>query len=307
MPVFTVVIPFYNAGWSLPATLASLSAQSFTDWEAICVDDGSTDASNALIERISRADPRIRCVANPGKGPSAARNFAALTRARGRYIAFLDADDIWSTEKLAVTAAALRTATVDASFSRVAFFEREQADARAISRVPSGPLTVSDLLGENPVCTMSNLTVQRDLFAATGGFNEALVHNEDLEWLIRFVGAGHRLRGIDRVLTYYRANTRGLSADLAKMRSGRAAALATARSLGATPSRRHEAVHLRYLARRALRLQSGRFLPLRLTLAGLRQSPSGFFSEFRRGGLTALASVIDPLVPEPLARRIYAR
>ncbi|MFD0979512.1 glycosyltransferase family 2 protein [Tropicimonas aquimaris] len=307
MPLFTVVIPCYNAAGTLPETLASLSAQSLTHWEAICVDDGSTDGTAALIDRIAETDPRIRRIANPGKGPSAARNHAALELARGDWIAFLDADDIWSTEKLARTHAACLASDHDACFSRIAFFDTEPAAARVFSTVPATPLGIDDLLGENPVCTMSNLTVRRDVFAATGGFDEDMVHNEDLEWLIRLVGQGYRLGGLQDLLVWYRASPTGLSADLDRMRQGRAAALATARRFGAVPAPRHEAVHLRYLARRALRLQSGRVLPLRLALSGIRTSPTGFFSDPRRGALTALAAALSPLLPRQLSRTLFAR
>ncbi|WP_068116383.1 glycosyltransferase family 2 protein [Tropicimonas marinistellae] len=307
MPTFSIVIPCYNAARTLPETLDSLVAQSFEDWEAICIDDGSTDKTLALLEQYAASDVRIRPARNPGKGPSAARNHAAIELANGHLIAFLDADDIWTPEKLELTVRAFEDLSLHASFARIAFFGTAPEAPSTVSSVPEHPLTLDDLLGENPVCTMSNVTVRRSVFVATGGFDENIVHNEDLEWLIRLVGQGYEISALNKVLVSYRASPNGLSADIERMRAGRAAAIATARSFGAAPQPRHEAIHLRYLARRALRMQSGRLLPLRLSLQGIRTSPAGFFSDWRRGTLVALASLLVPVLPYPCSGALFTR
>jgi glycosyltransferase involved in cell wall biosynthesis len=101
MPLVSIVTPVYNAAKWLPETLASVRAQTLTDWEQILVDDGSTDGSLAIIEAVAAEDPRFRGLRTSGrKGPAVARNMA-LDAARGRFIAFLDADDLWHPEKLA--------------------------------------------------------------------------------------------------------------------------------------------------------------------------------------------------------------
>lgn len=101
MPLVSIITPVYNAARFLAETLASVRAQTLTDWEHILVDDGSTDDSVAIVEAAARDDSRFRLLrmAKNG-GPSAARNLA-LDAARGRFIAFLDADDLWLPEKLA--------------------------------------------------------------------------------------------------------------------------------------------------------------------------------------------------------------
>ncbi len=101
MPLVSIITPVYNAARWLPETLASVRAQTLTDWEQILVDDGSTDASIAIAEAAAREDARFRPLRTPRNlGPSAARNLA-IDAARGRFIAFLDADDLWLPEKLA--------------------------------------------------------------------------------------------------------------------------------------------------------------------------------------------------------------
>lgn len=305
MPRFSIVIPCFNAARTLPETLASLAGQSVTDWEAICVNDGSTDATAEIVARAAAADPRIHLVRNPRKGPSAARNHGALVAAQGEIVAFCDADDLFATGRLARLDEAFAERKLDAAFGKVAFFVADPGEAGAISTVPAGLVDVPMLLGENPVCTMSNLTIRRKAFAETGGFDERLVHNEDLEWLIRLVGFGARLRGIDTVLTHYRTNPSGLSSDLAAMQAGRDVALATARRFGFRADARAEAVHLRYLARRALRLDQPGFAALRLAAAGLAASPAGFLSDPRRGGLTLAGALTAPLLPRRLRRALF--
>jgi peptidoglycan/LPS O-acetylase OafA/YrhL/glycosyltransferase involved in cell wall biosynthesis len=101
MPLVSIITPVYNAARWLPETLATVRAQTLTDWEHLLVDDGSTDGSAALVEAAAREDARFRLLRTERNGgPSAARN-VALDAARGRFIAFLDADDLWLPEKLA--------------------------------------------------------------------------------------------------------------------------------------------------------------------------------------------------------------
>nr|WP_108260343.1 glycosyltransferase family 2 protein [Mangrovicoccus ximenensis] len=251
MPRFSVIIPCYNAAGTLPATLDSLRAQSFGDWECLLVDDGSADATPGIIAAACAADPRFRAVANPGKGPSRARN-AGVAAASAEILAFCDADDQWMEAKLARLDRLFGDETVDAAFARVAFFS--DAGAQSLSDPGQDDLDIAALLGENPVCTMSNIAVRSAAFLDSGGFDEEMVHAEDLEWLIRLVGTGHRVVPLAETLVRYRTNPQGLSADVARMRRGRFRALSTAEVFGYRPRASDEAVHFRYLARRALRV-----------------------------------------------------
>jgi glycosyltransferase involved in cell wall biosynthesis len=101
MPLVSIITPVYNAAPWLLEMLASVRAQTLTDWEQILVDDGSSDSSVAIAEAAAQQDPRFRLIRTPrNMGPSSARNLA-IEAARGRFIAFLDADDLWLPEKLA--------------------------------------------------------------------------------------------------------------------------------------------------------------------------------------------------------------
>ena len=89
---FSIIIPVYNVAPYLRECLDSVLAQTFADWEAICVDDGSTDGSGAILDEYAAKDSRFRVIHQRNAGVSAARN-EALKKAQGEYIAFVDADD----------------------------------------------------------------------------------------------------------------------------------------------------------------------------------------------------------------------
>lgn len=302
MPRFTIIIPCRNAEATLRDTITSLQAQRFEDWEALLVDDGSTDRTLRIIEETVASDPRFRVMRNGGKGPSSARNLA-LSQARGEILAFCDADDLFEPSKLPLMDRVFEDRSISAAFGRVVFFDG--CHSRSYSRVPCGDLSLDMLMGENPVCTTSNICVRAEVFRATGGFDAGIVHNEDLEWLIRLVGEGYRCVPVDALMVAYRTSASGLSSDLASMRAGWTAAMQTAARYGARPTREAEAIQLRYLARRALRVDAPRIEALRLTCAGVARSPFGFFSNPRRGGLTALSAFAAPVMPRRMRRALF--
>ena len=98
-PVFSIVIPVHNAAPYVRACLDSLVAQTFPNWEALCIDDGSTDGSGAILDEYALRDERFRVVHQPNGGAGGARN-AALDRVRGDWVAFVDADDYVSDDFL---------------------------------------------------------------------------------------------------------------------------------------------------------------------------------------------------------------
>ena len=100
-PYFSIIIPVYNVAPYLRECLDSVLAQTFTDWEAICVDDGSTDGSGAILDEYVAKDSRFRVVHQRNAGVSAARN-VALEVAKGEWVTFLDADDKIDDERLNV-------------------------------------------------------------------------------------------------------------------------------------------------------------------------------------------------------------
>ena len=98
MKLVSVIMPTYNCGRFICESIDSVLAQTYTEWELLIVDDGSTDETEQIV--VGYTDPRIRYLRNPQTVGAALTRNTALREARGSYIAFLDADDVWMPTKL---------------------------------------------------------------------------------------------------------------------------------------------------------------------------------------------------------------
>ena len=114
-PFFSIIIPVYNVAPYLRECLDSVLAQTLTDWEAICVDDGSTDGSGAILDEYAAKDKRFRVIHQKNAGVSAARN-KALDEALGDWICFLDGDDVWNERLLCIFASGINEYPRDICF-----------------------------------------------------------------------------------------------------------------------------------------------------------------------------------------------
>lgn len=306
-PRMSVIMPVYNASATLSATVRSILSQSERDFELLLIDDGSTDDSLLLMLRLAALDERIRVIAHANCGVAATRN-KGVELSHGQLIAFCDADDLWHPEKLARHHALHKgDRTCDASYARIAFIEPEAThsrDARTTSTIIPTPLTVADLLGENPVCTMSNLVVTRSAFARIGGFRAGMSFAEDQEWLARAAYLGIAIHGIDEVLVGYRLSHDGLSVNLDRMYAGW-------RDLAANygdpaTGEAAEAIYCRYLARRALRSGATAGTARQYALRGLKLNARAFLTDARRGWPTLISALVASVLPRAARIRVFA-
>lgn len=106
MPLFSVIIPLYNKAENIENTLNSVITQSFTDFEIIVIDDGSTDTSLKIVESIK--NPRLLLFSKINEGVSLARNYG-VAKANGKFVAFLDADDLWKPNHLEILNSLIKT------------------------------------------------------------------------------------------------------------------------------------------------------------------------------------------------------
>ena len=214
-PLVSVITPAWNAAATLEATIASVAAQSFPDWEMLVADDGSADTTPAIAAAWAARDPRIRPLPGPGReGPAGARN-RAIRAARGRFIAFLDADDRWRPEKLARQIAFMEREGSPFSFTA---YRREDAQGRELGTVhPPAAVDYAGLLKGNII---GCLTAVYD----TARFGKVemppLPLRQDYALWLALLKPGGTARGLDEVLADYRVGGGSLSGSKFKAARG---------------------------------------------------------------------------------------
>ena len=183
-PRVTVVIPVYNAAGFVRRAVDSVLAQTFTDLELLVVDDGSRDATRDVLATYG---PRLRLLTQANAGPAAARNHG-LRQARGEVVAFLDADDGWLPDKLALQVALL-DARPEVGFCSTATRVVDQAGAPAGDwPCCAGEAPMPDLLFMRSAAvsgSTSGVLARRALLLDAGGFDERLRGFEDPDLWIR--------------------------------------------------------------------------------------------------------------------------
>ncbi|MBK4732785.1 glycosyltransferase [Oxynema sp. CENA135] len=214
MALISVIIPAYNAENTIQETLKSVFKQTFTDFEVIVIDDGSQDATVELISNIN--DPRFRFFSYSNSGQGASRN-RGLSHANGEYIAFLDADDLWTYDKLEAQLAALQ-AHPEAG---VAYSWSDCIDENSEFLRRGGHLTVNgnvytNLLLVNFLENGSNPLIRRSAIDEVGDFDESLPPAEDWDLYLR-LAARYSFVAVDRPQVLYRVSDRSMSANVKKL------------------------------------------------------------------------------------------
>lgn len=214
----SIVMPAYNCAWCIDRALDSVQAQTFTDFELIVVDDGSTDATPDLLARRGNA---LRVIRQANAGMSAARN-TGIAAARGEYVAFLDSDDWWRPAKLAQQVA-LMDNDVGLGFSSHAT-ELQSPDGEILGEW-GGPADTDGLVarilgGHSAVAGgASSVMVRRALLERTGGFDSSLRGAEDTDLWVRLAAASRYACLPDRQVVVTR-NPGSVSRNREAMRQG---------------------------------------------------------------------------------------
>jgi teichuronic acid biosynthesis glycosyltransferase TuaG len=212
-PLVSIVTPAYNAARFLEESLRSAQQQTFPNWEMLVVDDGSTDDTPEIVRRWAEADPRFRLLAGAGnRGPAAARN-VALESARGRYVAFLDSDDLWLPRKLEVQLEFMRAR--DAVFSFTAYSYIDENGVRT-GRVVTPPERI-DYRGLLKNTIIGCLTVMLDRTRLGPLRMPDLRQHEDIVLWLQILKGGITALGIPEELARYRLVRGSLSRN--KVRS----------------------------------------------------------------------------------------
>jgi glycosyltransferase involved in cell wall biosynthesis len=186
-PSVTVIIPTYNRCLFLRDAIASVIAQTYTNWELIIVDDGSTDNTVDYIRSIP--DPRIRIVAMPHSGNIAMLRNTGVKHSSGKWITFLDSDDMWVPQKLEIQLAALQKDTKQWCYGGFELMNETGAPIPIKSGTyhPFSGWIVRKIIAYEASVTTCSVMLRRSLFDEIGGFNSdaGLFCHEDYEFILR--------------------------------------------------------------------------------------------------------------------------
>ena len=217
MPLISVIIPVYNGEKTIRETIESVLSQTFTDFELIVINDGSQDATLQIVERIQ--DARLKVFSYPNSGQATSRN-RGIARACGEYISFIDADDLWTPDKLEAQLRALQDnpqAAVAYSWTKcideLGQFSRRGSHISATGDV-YGKLLLIDFIenGSNPL-------IRRQALIKVGSFDESLPAAEDWDMWLR-LAACYEFVAVPSSQILYRQSANSWSANVLKQGAG---------------------------------------------------------------------------------------
>lgn len=215
MDKVSVIIPVYNCEKFLKHTVQSVLNQTFRNWEAIIVNDASTDGSLAAAREFAERDPRIRVISQlQNSGVGACRN-RGMELAAGRYLAFLDSDDLWSREKLARQLAFMQQNDAAASHTGYAFMS-EKGEVLVKGKVSVDREIGLEQYMKTTQIGMSTVMIDRQKIPDLKFPEEREVCEDAKAWVSLF-HRGYRFHGLDEVLLLYRVRQNQLSGNKINM------------------------------------------------------------------------------------------
>ena len=196
--MISVVVPLYNKEGCIANTLESVLNQSFCDFEVIVVDDGSTDGSSRIVSSIS--DSRVKLITQKNGGPSSARN-RGINEAKYEYVAFLDADDLWSPVFLEEMAGLIHRFPDALCWGFNYSVIKDRKTLALEQEGDSGYIDSEWRFSYFPFCS-SSCCCRKSSLIELGGFDERMMYGEDLDMWFRLLLVG---RGVmdTRIMAYY--------------------------------------------------------------------------------------------------------
>ena len=279
-PLVSVVIPAYNAAIYLDEAIRSVVCQRFRDLEVVVIDDGSTDETKNVVARYA-SDPRVQYEYQDNRGLSSARN-AGILKSRGKYIALLDADDVWLSGKLERQVAVLESEPgVDVVYCQFQCIDAAgtpfpQDCSWVLKRTQ--PTLYEELMYRNVVAgSGSSVLLRASCFRDVGLFDENLPASEDQD-MWRRLALRHKFYFLqDEVLVCIRVHAASMQANLERVTLGRMRHLAKMRE-DTPPAFRHHLPHVAhnaYLELARAHYESRRFLRTLFFLAKIARLGPG--------------------------------
>jgi glycosyltransferase involved in cell wall biosynthesis len=219
-PVVSILTPAYNSSAFIAETIESVLRQTWSDFEMLIVDDGSTDGTIDIVRAVAGRDPRVKSFSSPHGGPATARNIG-LQHAGGQFMALLDSDDVWDPRYLSEQLALLYRQPQISIVSANVVSRGGRFDGTPFWPITSG---THELQTHEPIAQENAVSVfavfRRQVAERIGGFDSRYTGNEDYDFWLRAMNAGFRVLQNRVVLGQYRRRPDSVSSDDVRMLNG---------------------------------------------------------------------------------------
>ncbi|MGL6341775.1 MAG: glycosyltransferase family 2 protein [Waterburya sp.] len=215
MPKVSIIIPAYNSAKTIEETIASVQQQSFNDWELIIINDGSQDHTVDVINNI--VEPRLQLFNYENGGVGTARN-RGIAKATGEFLTFLDADDLWTCDKLALQIEALE----QNSQAKVVYSWTSYIDEQGKLLFTGTPFSyrgnvLQELLQKNFLLNASNLLIHRDVLELVPGFTPEFSYAADWDFYLR-LAQNFDFALVPKHQIFYRQSSNSMSSKIEEMK-----------------------------------------------------------------------------------------
>ncbi|GAB1545029.1 glycosyltransferase [Scytonema sp. NUACC21] len=209
-PLVSIIVPAYNAERTILDTIQSVQQQTFSNFEIIVINDGSTDNTLELLKSV--CDERLKVFSYKNGGISTARNYG-ISHARGEFIAFLDADDLWTTDKLELQLAALQKhPKAGVAYSWTYFWHEKKSVYEGKPIFFQGNVQ-ANLLVDDFISSGSNTLIRRQAIESTGEFDPTLISCADWDYWIR-LAVNWDFVVVPKHQVYYRVSPNSISSNI---------------------------------------------------------------------------------------------
>ncbi|WP_026733063.1 glycosyltransferase [Fischerella sp. PCC 9605] len=213
MPLISIIIPTYNSEKTIKYTIESVLEQTLTDYELIVINDGSSDSTLDIVSQFH--DLRIKVFSYPHQGANVSRNLG-LAHATGEFISFLDADDLWTSDKLASQMKALQeNPQTSVAYSWTDYIDEKGEFLLAGTHINANGDVYEQLLVNNFLENGSNPLIRKEALIKLGGFDENLSAGQDWDMWLR-LAREFSFVAVPKVQILYRKSSNSLSSNLAR-------------------------------------------------------------------------------------------
>lgn len=210
----SIILPAYNAERYITETIDSVLSQNYNNWELFIVNDGSTDTTKSIIDAYANKDERIVAIHKKNSGVSDSRN-TGINQAKGEYIFFLDADDVWNSNNVSEKVNHFIAKKVDAVYSSCELINELSIPMNSFLKGTSD-VTLSDILSSkgNYTTAPSGIAVTKQVLQKIEGFDINLSNNADQDFFIRILAAKFKIGFINETLWKYRIHEGNMSKNV---------------------------------------------------------------------------------------------